>query len=368
MAFFVLQDHPDVLNALTESISKAIDKTVNHGNQSCFMVTMCGAALLTRYNTLLGALDNAIGLLNITSVCELILDLFEVFCRYFNVDLSDSKKLEDLSETLKQAIKVLTHGLKKIFGNILPDVERNEKWGPLRINDKIRNKLAEFDTGSAIIERSMNSFERFFDVVKKCDDKYRSKQLAVEASSRSVAIDVDENDMDNIDLQVVEQQTLSARISRETGDAFEEITQVAQVFQYIDTILTYGILLFKNEDEVLNPLLDRVDECTRILVKFFDMHPLYQVVLGKNYLSKLKVVLKEVLELLKGSKLKINSPKEFMSEVKTQYPNLLYILLQDVLDDKLKKKLEFLPDGLEDQLNGVIDGALDKFKNKFNLF
>ena len=38
-------------------------------------------------------------------------------------------------------------------------------------------------------------------------------------------------------------------------------------FQHLETILTYGILLFSNEDAVLNPLLDEVDECTRILAK-----------------------------------------------------------------------------------------------------
>ena len=76
---------------------------------------------------------------------------------------------------------------------------------------------------------------------------------------------------------------------------------MAQVFQYIETILTYGVLVLKNEEEVLNPLLDRVDECTRILSKFFGLHPLYQIVLGKNYLSRLKVVLKEVMQLLKDA-------------------------------------------------------------------
>jgi hypothetical protein len=129
-------------------------------------------------------------------------------------------------------------------------------------------------------------------------------------------------------------------------EALQEMKQVAQVFQRIEEIMTYGVLVFKNEDEVLNPLLDQVDECTRILSKFFGLHPLYQVLLGKNYLSKLKVVLNNVLQLLKNSNLKLNSPQEFLNEVNRQYPNLVMILLKDVLDEPLKNVLNFLSNQL----------------------
>ena len=157
------------------------------------------------------------------------------------------------------------------------------------------------------------------------------------------------------------------RITSNQDNAIEEVKGVAKVFQYIETILSYGILVFKNEEEILNPLLDHVDEATRILVKFTELHPLYQIILGTNYLSKLKVALRKILDLLKESKLQINSPREFLNEVKMQYPNLIYILCKDMLDEKLKKKLEFLPDNLKGDVSGAIDGALDKFKNKFKL-
>lgn len=169
------------------------------------------------------------------------------------------------------------------------------------------------------------------------------------------------------DMRLVDVSRLNVSAQLESGadNAFEEISQVAKIFQHIETILSYGILAFKNEDDILGPLLDHVDECSRILEKFAALHPLYQVLLGKNYLSNLKVVVKKMFYLLKQSKLKFNSPREFLSEVKKQYPDLVYVLCKDLLDDKLKKKLEFLPDNLEDALGGVIDGALDKFKDKF---
>ncbi len=162
-------------------------------------------------------------------------------------------------------------------------------------------------------------------------------------------------------------EDVTVRITSNQDNAIEEVKEVAKAFQYIETILSYGILVFKNEEEILNPLLDHVDEATRILVKFTELHPLYQIILGTNYLSKLKVVLRKILDLLKESKLQINSPREFLNEVKMQYPNLIYILCKDMLDEKLKKKLEFLPDNLKGDVSGAIDGALDKFKNKFKL-
>ena len=122
-----------------------------------------------------------------------------------------------------QSIKVLSAVLKKTFGNVLPDVDRDEKWGPLKISDKIRAKLAMFDTGSAIIERSMNSFAKFFEAVKKVDDRYQARQ----SESRSIAVDVVE--VDEIDLAVSESQTLQARINAETTSVLEEVTQVRVV-------------------------------------------------------------------------------------------------------------------------------------------
>ena len=315
LAFFVLQDHPDILDDLTGIIKKAIEKVTNHDSssnkQGCFMLIICGAfGLLANFNRILGAIDKAIGRLNITKVAEIILDLFEVFCRYFKVDLSSSG-IETLANNVQQVIRDLSNVLRTTFHNVLPEVGRVSQWGPLKISGMIRAKLAEIDTGSAIVERTMNSFARFFDAVQKVDDKYVGKKTEG-------------------DLQ----------------EALQEMKQVAQVFQRIEEIMTYGVLVFKNEDEVLNPLLDQVDECTRILSKFFGLHPLYQVLLGKNYLSKLKVVLNNVLQLLKNSNLKINSPQEFLNEVNRQYPNLVMILLKDVLDEPLKNVLNFLSNQL----------------------
>jgi hypothetical protein len=158
---------------------------------------------------------------------------------------------------------------------------------------------------------------------------------------------------------------MATQIADNNESAYEQITQIGRIFQHLETILSYGILIFNNEDEVLNPLLDNIDECTRMLEKFAALHPLYKVLCGTNYLSKLKVMVKNIMALLDNSKLKINSPKEFLTELRQRYPDLLYLLCESFLNDTLKKKLEFLPDPLENALNDALNGALNKFKNKF---
>lgn len=154
-------------------------------------------------------------------------------------------------------------------------------------------------------------------------------------------------------------------VDMSSQSAYEEVNKMGRIFQHLETILAYGILLFSNEDEILNPLLDHVDECTRILEKFASLHPVYKILCGTNYLSKIKVVIKKIVDLLDNSKLKFNSPKEFLTELRQRYPGLLYLLCESFLNDKLKKKLEFLPDSLENKLNDALDNTLSKFKRKF---
>jgi len=45
---------------------------------------------------------------------------------------------------------------------------------------------------------------------------------------------------------------VTVRITSNQDNAIEEVKEVAKAFQYIETILSYGILVFKNEEEILN--------------------------------------------------------------------------------------------------------------------
>jgi hypothetical protein len=323
IAFVTFHEHPNVMKSITDEVSKAIKKIESYPQQGCCAIAICGAALLSQFNTILRIVDEKIGEFGVAKVLEFIMEMIEVFCKYFNIDLRDGDKITALSESIQEMIKTVSGTLNSLFGNVIPKLERASKWGPLSITVRIKAKLSEFDK-SPIVGRTINSFELFFKAVEKIDDNFEKIKL----KSRNAIIENEMNDETNDEFKKVDMraQSLSAQMIDDQENALGEIKKVARVLQHIDTIMCYGILIFQNEDDILNPLLDNVDECTRILEKFFGLHPLYQIILGKNYLSNLKVVLKKILRLLDDNRLKLNSPNEFTKKVHKQYPDLIRIL------------------------------------------
>jgi hypothetical protein len=149
-------------------------------------------------------------------------------------------------------------------------------------------------------------------------------------------------------------------------DTVKEIGIIGQMMQNIELILTYSILALKNEDDVLQPLSTYVDECTQILEKYSQLHPLYKLICGSNYLSKLRVVINQIVELLKNSKLKLNSPQEFLGEIKERYPELLRLLADDIIQDKFKQHIgDKLPDEIGNLLDGAVKNIFGKVTSKF---
>ncbi len=73
------------------------------------------------------------------------------------------------------------------------------------------------------------------------------------------------------------------------------------------------------------------------------------------------------MDLIKNSKLLVNSPNEFLYELKAKYPNLIYLLCESYLNNELKNKLKFLPDSIENALNSQLNQTLSKFKDKFKI-
>ncbi len=172
LAFVMFHEHPRVMNSITSSIDQALVKIEDQQNMGCCILILCGGALLTKFYSILSVIDKKIGEFNITSVCEFISDIMEVFCRYFDIDLTDTDKLAALADAIQELAKAASGKLKVMFGDLLPEVKREKKWGALSITKNIRSKLAQFDTGSAIVERTMNSFENFFKAVEGIDDRY----------------------------------------------------------------------------------------------------------------------------------------------------------------------------------------------------
>ena len=160
--------------------------------------------------------------------------------------------------------------------------------------------------------------------------------------------------------------TRSDAVEVSASNTVKEVGIIGHMMQNIELVLTYGILALKNEDDVLQPLSSHIDECTQILEKFAQLHPLYKLICGSNYLSKLRVFIDKIVDLLKNSKLKLNSPEEFFQEIKERYPELLKMLADDIIQDKIKKHItDKLPDGVDNLFDDAVKNIFGKFSSKF---
>ena len=310
VAFVVFQEHPDKLKSISDQITKATNHIEGYQSQGCCALAFCGLAILSKFNSILGAVDKILGELGVPKVAEFVAKIIEVFCKFFNIDISDTQKISTLSESIQDLVKNVQSALKGLFGDSIPDMGRKSKWGPLYITDRIKAKLSKFEKQSVVVERTIKSFDSFFKTVETIDDNFEQLQKTQVSQQRSAA-----SESDDPDNQKVETSPLLAQINEKQLSSMEHVTSIGHFFQHLETILSYGVLLFKNEDEILNPLLDHVDECTRILKTYSDLHPLYKILLGPNYLNKLKVETKKIIQLLDDSDLKVNSPREFLAEV-----------------------------------------------------
>jgi hypothetical protein len=209
--------------------------------------------------------DDKLGEMGITKMAEYFVGLIEVFCKLIHVDLKDTEKLKALSESIQDMAKSISTLLRATFGDSIPSHDRKSKWAPLDITERIRAKLSKFETQSVVVERTVKSFESFFKAVEKIDDNF--EELKTKSSQRQAAQPSDVSANENDDFVRAESRfNLASEILTRNESAMEEIRKTARFFQHLETILSYGVLLFKNEDDILNPLLDNVDECTRIIV------------------------------------------------------------------------------------------------------
>ncbi len=150
-----------------------------------------------------------------------------------------------MSASIQGQVHVITSSLRKVFGDKIPSESRLTKWGPLGITELMRSSLSKFERHSPLVSRTINSFQEFFSLVEQIE---HSQVVRTQASS---------SDQPLLDQHIIDQHTQSVN----------QVVSVGHFLQHLDTILSYGVLIFRNEDEFLNPLLDQVDECIRILKK-----------------------------------------------------------------------------------------------------
>ena len=285
--------------------------------------------MMSRFNEILTEIDKILGDIGIVKIVQFVVSVIEVFCKFFNLNIFDSNTLGTISKSVQDMIGGVGGAFASVFGNHIPQMRRSKKWGVLDVTSKISSATGKFESRSPIVGRMCSSFDRLFENVEKIDNHCQS-------------------------------QSQLSRSSDERGSVLSHINLIGQFFQQLETVLSYGVLIFSNEEQVLNPVLDQIDNCSKILDKYLDLHILYKVLLGPSYLSKLQLIVKKILQLFENSRLKINSPQEFLNEVKDNYPELLKLICE-TMGDELKDKLNSLPNNINNAFNGALNGALNKF-------
>jgi hypothetical protein len=285
--------------------------------------------MLSRFNEILAEIDRILGDLGIVKIVEFVVKVIEFFCKFFDLSIFDSNKLGMISNSVQDMIGGVQGAFTSVFGNHIPQMRRSQKWGLLEVTGKIRSATSKFESRSPIVTRTCSSFDRLFGLVEKVDNNSQS-------------------------------QPQLSRSSDDQGSVMSHINLIGQFFQQLETVLSYGVLIFSNEEAVLNPVLDQVDECANTLEKYMNLHILYKILLGPSYLSKLQVNIQKILDLFERSSLKINSPQDFLNEVKDKYPDLLKIICES-MGDELRQKLDTLPGNIGNTFNNAFNGALNRF-------
>ncbi|CAF1133901.1 unnamed protein product [Adineta ricciae] len=367
LACVVFAEHPEILRVIENQLNEAREAITEHGNLGFIGLLCCGSGmLLGRFNTILRVIDEKLGELGIGRVLDFLGQIIDVFCKFFNVDMSNIMDLQNIAETVRELIEKVGQQLSSIFGRLALTGDKrstNDRFAPLEMTAKIHRKISKFGTKAPVVEKALNSFERFYQAANKLDDNLIQKHGARVAAQADAPVQSGEvllATSHDVDL------TRSDAVEVSASNTVKEVGVIGHMMQNIELVLTYGILALKNEDDVLQPLSTYIDECTQILEKFAQLHPLYKLICGSNYLSKLRVFIDKIVDLLKNSKLKLNSPEEFFQEIKERYPELLKMLADDIIQDKIKKHItDKLPDGVDNLFDDAVKNIFGKFSSKF---
>ena len=78
IAFVLFHEHPNAVKSITDQVTKAIGEIENFGRNGCIAVTCFGAAILSRFNAILGVVDDLIGKFGLVRVAEFVAYIIEV--------------------------------------------------------------------------------------------------------------------------------------------------------------------------------------------------------------------------------------------------------------------------------------------------
>ena len=241
--------------------------------------------------------------LGLASIVEQFNKACEIFSRLYIVDEYLYKNMQSIGEAISQNVLALSVTHIPTYGNAIPSTKRKSKNISLEMSQRIYAKLKAFEPGSLIVGRTMVCFRNFHQAVEAAENHLLNMRAK--------------------DITKVQANKHPAEIASKNAMAHRQIDSMATFFGDLEFILAYGILIFREEEHILTPVLDRMDECTRIISNYVTLHPLFKVLCGENYLSSNKVTMLAIVRLLEESKLNLRYPSEYIAEVSHVYATLL---------------------------------------------
>jgi len=210
----------------------------------------------------------------------------------------------------------VSDSLNSIFEGVDIIFENTSNLGLLDISKELKIKIDSF-----LIQRIADSFQNCFKQIEINQNYY------VKYFERMSSIDT-------IQIQIANNQT----------NHYITINETEKILKHIQRIVNFGFLVLKVDNfMMLNNLCQYLDECTNILNKFSTIHLLYKFLLGTNYLSRLRIILRKLFDLFKDLKLIDDEKLLILTEFKRVYPNLIYSTFVIYLNETFVNNMKFLP-------------------------
>jgi hypothetical protein len=350
IAFVVLHEHPDAMKSINDHIEtaiKEIEMLDAKGGKNSLSLLCCLPCILSRFGKILALIDQNIGELGVVKIAEFLSNIIEIFCKLTNIHVS-MDLIIGVAHGIHDLVNTMAGALRPLFSKKIPNMNRKSKWATLEIANTIRNNLAKFENKSAIVERTVNSFENVFKAVEAVEGSFEKMMYKQNKSQASI---------DDVHL------VLSTETSSEHEAILNQVSQMGKFLQCTETIITYGILVISDEQHTLEKIMDNIDECSGILNKFAGLHIVYKLICGTKYLSKLSAIVANIIDLLEHSNLKINSPGQFISDLKRSYPKLLFMLVDSIVGDK-NLAIKHILDGSQHSASQIINDIKNDAKEQ----
>lgn len=368
LAFVIFQEKPNILNSINEQIKKA-QNLIQSLTKRNFLLNakIFDSYLFYEFDELLGLIDNNIGQFNLERVVDFVLNIIEVLCKYVQVDLKQMDKFILIDLVNNCAIFFNKEFKKSSYHQSKFDLtRRDKKWSLLKFTQLVYINIELFDGSRNVIERLITSFKRLYNSLDDFEKHFKSTLEQINLLKKLPKLIKFENEKAVVIPQKNEFILDSIRktsyfnefdnVNLQGSGIYQLIESVGKTLQKIEGFLIYSIIFTKNQEDILYPLSGHLDECSRILEKFCNLHILFKLANGDSFLKKLNIIVKRIIDLLESSnsKLKLKDyetkdAKEYME----YFSELVYNIGINTLE--ISDKIEF-----ENLILNITNNYIDK--------